>query len=338
MTDPFDRSSRRPVDAGRPRPRLRRCTPRPPAPRPAAEPAGPRPRNPSPGGPPMSQLIPYLVVRDARAALDWYADAFGAHTVGDPYHGRRPGRARRARGRRRDALPRRRLPRARPRPAPDDGKVAVSLHLSVPDVDAVGRRGPEAVGATVERPATDAPYGRTGVHRRPLRPPLDAADAGPGAHGRPAPGDAVYLTLQVPDGARARDFYEAVLGWSAVPGRVPDGWQVEGTTPMIGIGGGTSEPGTVPMYAVDDIEVAVAAVRTAGGRPGEIERQSYGLTGAVPRRPGPAVLPGSAGLRARRAAPAGRRPARPRGRRCPGSRPLRSSSTSSRSRRTCRRR
>jgi predicted enzyme related to lactoylglutathione lyase len=46
---------------------------------------------------------------------------------------------------------------------------------------------------------------------------------------------------------------------------------------MVGIGGGSSEPGTVPMYAVDDIEVAVAAVRTAGGEAGEIERQSYGL-------------------------------------------------------------
>jgi predicted enzyme related to lactoylglutathione lyase len=87
-----------------------------------------------------------------------------------------------------------------------------------------------------------------------------------------------YLTLRVPDGARARDFYEAVLGWSAVPGRVPDGWQVEGTTPLVGIGGGATEPGVVPMYAVDDIEVAVAAVRTAGGEAGEIDRQPYGLT------------------------------------------------------------
>ena len=33
----------------------------------------------------MSALVPYLVVRDARAALSWYAEAFGAHTVGDPY-------------------------------------------------------------------------------------------------------------------------------------------------------------------------------------------------------------------------------------------------------------
>src|SRR4051812_5786299 len=77
-------------------------------------------------------------------------------------------------------------------------------------------------GATVERPATDAPYGRTGVvldpygHRWMLQTPAPAADAGL------RPGDVVYLTLQVPDGARARDFYEAVLGWSFTPGRVED--------------------------------------------------------------------------------------------------------------------
>ena len=41
---------------------------------------------PTPGGrSTMSQLIPYLAVRDARAALAWYADAFGARVIGDPY-------------------------------------------------------------------------------------------------------------------------------------------------------------------------------------------------------------------------------------------------------------
>jgi predicted enzyme related to lactoylglutathione lyase len=102
-----------------------------------------------------------------------------------------------------------------------------------------------------------------------------AAAASPG----PKPGDAVYLTVQVPDGARARDFYECVLGWSVTPGRVPGGWQVQGQTPMIGLHGGDHEDtGVVPMYAVDDIEVAVAAVRTAGGRAEETERHDYGLT------------------------------------------------------------
>jgi uncharacterized glyoxalase superfamily protein PhnB len=221
----------------------------------------------------VSALIPYLVVRDARAAISWYGEAFGAHTVGDPYlDGDRIGHAELD-------VAGATLYLADPYPefgltGPDDGRIAVTLHLSVADVDdAVARA--EAAGATVERPPADAPYGRTGVvvdpygHRWMLQTPAAAA-AGP------KPGDVAYLTLQVPDGARARDFYGAVLGWTAVPGRVPDGWQVEGTTPMIGIGGGTAEPGAVPMYAVDDIEVAVAAVRTAGGEAGEIERQSFG--------------------------------------------------------------
>jgi uncharacterized glyoxalase superfamily protein PhnB len=224
----------------------------------------------------VSALVPYLVVRDARAALSWYAEAFGAHTVGDPYlDGDRIGHAE-------VEIAGATVYLADPYPelgltGPDDGRVAVSLHLSVGDVDAAMDRAATA-GATVERPAGDAPYGRTGVvvdpygHRwmlqSPAAPPTRA----------PRPGDAVYLTVNVPDGARALDFYGAVLGWTAVPGRVPDGWQVEGPTPMVGIGGGSSEPGTVPMYAVDDIEVAVAAVRTAGGEAGEIERQSFGLS------------------------------------------------------------
>ena len=249
---------------------------------------------------------------------------------GRPVPGRRPGRARRARGPRRDGLPRRRLSGTRShRPRTTAGWRSP---CTSPSPTSTTRRAGRAVGATVERPPTDASYGRTGVivdpygHRWMLQTP--AHPAGPG----PRPGDAVYLTLQVPDGARARDFYEAVLGWSSVPGRVPDGWQVEDTTPMIGIGGGTSEPGMVPMYAVDDIEVAVAAVRTAGGQAGEIETAALRPDHPVPGRPGAALLPGSAGLRR------GRRPARHRGRRCRGSSPVRSSSTSSRSRRTCRRR
>src|SRR3712207_7819363 len=38
--------------------------------------------------PPRSTLFPYTTLfrsRDARAAIAWYAEAFGAHTVGDPY-------------------------------------------------------------------------------------------------------------------------------------------------------------------------------------------------------------------------------------------------------------
>jgi len=241
-------------------------------PTPAPSSASPAPTK----GSTMSTLIPYLVVRDARAAISWYAEVFGAQTVGDPYlDGDRVGHAELE-------IAGATLYLADPYPeygldGPGDGKPPVSMHLSVPDVDAVMGRA-ETAGATIERPATDEPYGRSGRVIDPYGHRWIVQAAPAAAVSAPRSGDAVYLTLQVPDGARARDFYGAVLGWTAVPGRVPDGWQVEGTTPMIGIGGGTTEPGVVPMYAVDDLEVAVAAVRTAGGEAGEIERQSYGLS------------------------------------------------------------
>jgi uncharacterized glyoxalase superfamily protein PhnB len=228
------------------------------------------------GGPTVSALIPYLAVRDARAAMAWYADALGAQVVGDTYvmDDDRIGHAELnvagATVYLADEYPEMGLT------GPGDGQVSVSLHLTVPDVDAAVDRAVQT-GATLSRPVYDAPYGRTAViidpygHRWMLQTPAHAAPTS-------KPGDTVYLTLRVPDGARARDFYEAVLGWTAVPGRVPDGWQVQGSTPMVGIGGGSDEPDVVPMYAVDDIEVAVLAVRTAGGEAGDIERQSYGLT------------------------------------------------------------
>src|SRR4051794_25351269 len=108
----------------------------------------------------MSALVPYLIVRDARAAIRWYAEAFGAHTVGDPYlEGGRVGHAglgvAGAPLYLADAVP------EYGRDGHGPGRPPVSLHLSVPDVDAVMARAADA-GAPVERPASDEPYGRGG--------------------------------------------------------------------------------------------------------------------------------------------------------------------------------
>ena len=47
--------------------------------------------------PPRPAALPYLAVADARAAIAWYIDTFGAALVGEPIRdGRRPHRARRA--------------------------------------------------------------------------------------------------------------------------------------------------------------------------------------------------------------------------------------------------
>jgi predicted enzyme related to lactoylglutathione lyase len=90
-------------------------------------------------------------------------------------------------------------------------------------------------------------------------------------------GDVAYITVETPDSAKARAFFGAVLGWSFSAGRAADGWQVAGTAPMVGMGGGREAATVLPMYRVDDIVAAVARVRAAGGTSTDPERQPYGL-------------------------------------------------------------
>jgi predicted enzyme related to lactoylglutathione lyase len=90
-------------------------------------------------------------------------------------------------------------------------------------------------------------------------------------------GDLAYVTLEVPDAVRALEFYGAVLGWRSRPGRTPGGWQVDGTTPMIGVSGGHAGPAAVPVWQVPDVAAAVAQVRAGGGTATEPHREPYGL-------------------------------------------------------------
>ncbi|MBC6462633.1 VOC family protein, partial [Actinomadura sp. HBU206391] len=108
----------------------------------------------------------------------------------------------------------------------------------------------------------------------------------PDAQGAPvAPyrhGEICYLTIEVPDSARARAFFGAVLNWEFTPGRAEDGWGAliggeEGRF-MTGLHGGHPRSIVVPMYSVDDVHAAVERVRAAGGTATEPERQPYGIT------------------------------------------------------------
>jgi len=102
------------------------------------------------------------------------------------------------------------------------------------------------------------------------------APAGPG-QGTGRAGDIIYVTLEVSDPARTLAFYGSVLGWRSRPGRTPGGWQVEDTTPMIGVSGGHARPAAVPVWRVSDVAAAVARVRAAGGTSTEPHREPYGL-------------------------------------------------------------
>ena len=89
-------------------------------------------------------------------------------------------------------------------------------------------------------------------------------------------GDVSYMTIEVVDSARTRAFYGAVLGWSFHPGRVGDGWGVDGPMPMHGLSGGHAEATAVPQFRVDDIRAAVDRVRAAGGTATDPQQFDYG--------------------------------------------------------------
>ena len=106
----------------------------------------------------------------------------------------------------------------------------------------------------------------------------ESAGAAGQAGGPPArDGDLAYITLEVVDSRRARDFYGAVLGWRFQPGRIADGWQVEGTTPRIGISGGHQLATAVPLWRVSDLITVTGRVRAAGGTAGDPHQEPYGL-------------------------------------------------------------
>ncbi|MGV0741164.1 VOC family protein [Mycolicibacterium sp. XJ870] len=93
------------------------------------------------------------------------------------------------------------------------------------------------------------------------------------------PGELSYITYEVPDSTAFKAFYSRVLFWTFEPGRIDDGWGVQGSQPMSGLAGGNTAATTVPMWTVADIEDAVARVREAGGTVlAEPAQQPYGLT------------------------------------------------------------
>jgi predicted enzyme related to lactoylglutathione lyase len=153
---------------------------------------------------------------------------------------------------------------------------------AVDDVDVAAER-IRAAGGTTSDPH-DEPYGRLvegtdpgGSHFAVFTPPGGTV-AGPLPTTPQRQGDVIYVTMEVPDSALVREFYGTVLGWQASPGRVADGWNVDGVSPMVGIAGGRSGACTVPMYQVNDIDAAVGRVRAAGGTATEPEVQPYGIT------------------------------------------------------------
>ena len=279
MTDPFEalREPVTPVDpdpefAGRLRQRLTREL--------FASPGGTMSQQTverEPASPPA--LTPYIVVSDARRAMDWYAEVLGARRRGE-LHVNADGTIGHAEVGIGDAV----LMLAEasglwpdvPVRAPDaPTSFSHTLHLEVDDVDASTERARRG-GAFVEREPAEAPYGRGSVivdpfgHRWMLiRPPARVT--------RLRQGDVANVTMMTPDPHRAREFYEAVLQVPFASGH-PGAWRTDETRPPLAIMPSRgAEPGVQLSYRVDDIAAAVERVRAAGGRAGEPERRPFGL-------------------------------------------------------------
>jgi predicted enzyme related to lactoylglutathione lyase len=90
-------------------------------------------------------------------------------------------------------------------------------------------------------------------------------------------GDPVYIVFEFPDGAKARVFYEAVLGVRFEPGHAPDSWNLPEIAPMAGIIAGAQRATVIPMFRVDDIQTAVERVRATGGTASDPRRERYGI-------------------------------------------------------------
>jgi predicted enzyme related to lactoylglutathione lyase len=224
-------------------------------------------------------LTPYIVVSDARRAMDWYAEVFGAQRRGELYVNADGtiGHAEVGIG---DAVLM--LSEASglwpdvPVRAPDSpATFSHTLHLQVGDVDGTTERARRG-GASVEREPVDQPYGRGSVIVDPfghrwmlLRPPARAT--------RFRQGDIAHVTMLTRDADRAKKFYEAVLRVPFAAGH-PGAWRTDETTPPLGVmSTQEAEPQVRLSYRVDDIAAAAERVRAAGGRAGEPARRAYGL-------------------------------------------------------------
>lgn len=97
-------------------------------------------------------------------------------------------------------------------------------------------------------------------------------------------GDVAYFSLQLPDTARARQFYRAVLGWRFGADDEPGhSAQVEGQSLPLGIWDGPPAPGTATpgiqlAHRVADVAAASALVRSLGGTAGPPQPESFGVT------------------------------------------------------------
>jgi uncharacterized glyoxalase superfamily protein PhnB len=217
----------------------------------------------------LRSLTPYLATHDPAAAIEWYTEVFAARLLGDPIV-MPDGRIGHAELRIGDSV----MMLAGEYPEEDHlspltlGGSSVAIQVYVPDSDATYALAVER-GATPLRPVSENYGARGGVIRDPfghrwfVQTQIDIDDVPvEDAPGRRY-GDIGYMTLNVPDAARARTFYSALFGWTAH--ETGAGFHVSSITPPAGISGGHAAADVMIYFRVDDIAAAAQRVRDLGG-------------------------------------------------------------------------
>ena len=220
---------------------------------------------------PRAAALPYLAVANARDAIAWYIDAFGAAIVGEPYE-MDDGRIGHAELQIGDGV----LYLSDEYPAlgvkaPAPQATSVSLMLHVADTDTALERARE-LGAHVQREPYENYGSRSATiidpfgHRWMLSGPVTGA-AIPIQHG-----DVGYVSVWTPDAERAAAFYGHVLGWTYDS----QTHEVTNTTQRIGIYSVASSQGMLCCYAVADLQGARRAILDGGGSVGQEQQFDFG--------------------------------------------------------------
>ena len=221
--------------------------------------------------PPRPAALPYLSVANARDAIAWYVDTFGASLVGEMYE-MEDGRIGHAELQIGDGV----LYLADEYPelglkAPSPQASSVSLMLHVADTDSTLERARER-GAEVQREPYENYGSRNATivdpfgHRWMLSGPVTGA-AVPIQHG-----DVGYVSVWAPDAERAAAFYGHVLGWTYDPVT----HQVTNTKERIGIFAVAGPPNLFCCYAVADVAGARQSILDGGGQVGETQQFDFG--------------------------------------------------------------
>ena len=239
-----------------------------------------------------SSLTTYICVSPAATAIDWYVDALGAvETIRYTGDDGRVGHAELDIGGAAVMLSDE-YPELDVRAPTSLGGTPVTLHLTVPDVDARYARVVAAGGRPAGEPRDEAygarsfsmidPFGHRWMIQTPtVAPTMEelqervegytvTAPPAPGAPAPEAPSRPVvelgYVTFAAPDTAHAIAFYGELFGWAGAPGDTGEGYvHVANTRLPLGLTPGPADEPPVLYFRVDDLDPYTERVVALGG-------------------------------------------------------------------------